>query len=207
MIKDKLKDLRQAAKVSTEKSSSNLWGIIAGNEEIIQEVSEKAKKSEDKVKIRIKQHIVIKDSLIIKKFDFIILYGETTKIRDLCFLSKEKGGAYIRIAPFYAENMENLLILIATDDIVKKFVNESKKLKIDLPIVLEDHTTGFIETDVTLSTKLPRFMKNVVDPLFNMTDVVLKTVLLSADSKEDVEKAKQIAKSTKSLLIPFEKVK
>jgi len=67
---------------------------------------------------------------------------------------------------------------------------------------MEDQTTGFIETDVYITNKLPQFIRNTIDPLFKMADVALSTVLISAEG-EKVPKMKELAKSNRIFLIEF----
>ena len=39
------------------------------------------------------------DSFVRKRFDFIMVYGDSNKIRDLSLICRDNGGAFIKIAP------------------------------------------------------------------------------------------------------------
>jgi hypothetical protein len=84
-------------------------------------------------------------------------------------------------------------------------VGDCEKSHVKLSFLLEDQTTGFIETDVYITNKLPGFIRNTIDPLFKMADVALSTVLLSAED-EHVPKIKELARSNKIFLIEFNKI-
>ena len=80
-----------------------------------------------------------------------------------------------------------------------------KKQGLKLSFLIEDKTTGFIETDVFITNKLPEFIRNTIDPLFKMADVALSTVLISAE-EETIPKIKEIAKVNKIFVIEFNKI-
>ena len=111
MIESKIKVLRKAAQVSTTQSSDNIWCVVAGNEEMVNNVAYSAISSKDRVKILFREHVDLKESFVRKKFDFIMVYGDTDKIRELSLICKENGGAYLKIAPYYVKNEPNLLLL------------------------------------------------------------------------------------------------
>lgn len=203
MIEDKIQVLRQAAKVSNEQSSDKLWCIAAGNEELVNDIAYAAISSKDKVKILFREYVILEESYVHKKFDFLILYGDSDKIREFSYICKENGGAYIQIAPFYVGNEPNLTLLVAPDDAIKKFVGDAERKSSQFSILLEDQTTGFIETDLKLSINLPNFLQNMLAPLFNMSDVVLSTILISIENKEDVGKIRKIAGDNNIFLIDF----
>jgi len=206
MIEDKIQVLRQAAKVSTEQSSDRLWCVTAGNEELVNKIAYAAIASKDKVKILFREHVTLEESYVQKKFDFIILFGDADKIREISNLCKENGGAYIQIAPFYVGNEPNLMLLVAPEDDVKKFIGDAERNGSNFSILLEDQTTGFIETDLQLSINLPNFLQDMVTPLFNMSDVVLSTVLISIENEDDVEKIKKLAKNNNVFIIDFKNI-
>lgn len=206
MIEDKIQVLRQAAKVSTEQSSDKLWCVIAGNEELVNSIAYAAIASKDRVKILFREHVVLKESYVHKKFDFIMLYGVSSKIKELSYICKDKGGAYIQIAPYYVTDEPNLMLLVAPDDAIKKFVGDVERVGSQFSILLEDQTTGFIETDLKVTMKLPSLVSDMIAPLFNMSDVVLSTVLISAEKEKDVKNIKEIAKSNKIFVIDFKDI-
>jgi len=206
MIEDKIQVLRQAAKVSNEQSSDQLWCVAAGNEELVNDIAYAAIASKDKVKILFREHIALKESYVHKKFDFIMLFGDADKIRELSYVCKENGGAYIQIAPFYVDNEPNLMLFVAPDDAIKKFVSEAERKSSQFSILLDDQTTGFIEADLQLSIKLPNFLQDILTPLFNMSDVVLSTILISTENEKDVEKVKKLAEDNNVFIIDFEDI-
>ncbi|HML05158.1 MAG TPA: hypothetical protein VK426_05250 [Methanobacterium sp.] len=205
MIENKIKTLRQAAKVSTVQDSDKIWCVIAGNEEMVNNVAYEAILNKDRVKILFREHITSRESFVTKKYDFIMLYGETSKIRDLSLISKESGGAYLKIAPYYVEDESNLMLVVGPEDNIKKFLGDVEKSTINASFLLEDKTTGFIESDVYIIQWMPNFVRNVADPLFKMADVALSTVLMSTD-EENIEKIKKIAKTNKIFAIRFKDI-
>ncbi len=205
MIESKIKVLRKAAQVSTTQSSDKIWCVIAGNEEMVNNVAYSAISSKERVKILFREHVNLKESFVRKKFDFIMLYGDTDKIRELSLICKENGGAYLKIAPYYVKNESNLLLLVAPDNAIKKFAGDAEKGQIPFSFILEDTTTGFIETDVYLTDHLPQIVRDIVDPLFKMSDVVLSTILLSVE-EENIQKIKEVAESNKVFVVEFNEI-
>lgn len=205
MIENKIKILRKAAEVSTVLDSDYIWCVIAGNEDMVNNVAYSAIMDKDRVKVLCREHVTTRESFVTKKFDFIMLHGETSKIRELSMICKENGGAYLKIAPYYVKNEANLLLTVGPENSIKKFVGDCEKNAVPLGFLIEDQTTGFIETDVYITNMLPRFVRNTIDPLFKMADVALSTVLLSAED-ENVSKVKELARSNKVFLIEFNKI-
>lgn len=205
MIENKIKTLRQAAKVSTMQDSDKIWCVIAGNEEMVNNVAYEAILNKDRVEILFREHVTSRESFVTKKFDFIMLFGDTSKIRDLSLISKENGGAYLKIAPYYIKEEPNLMLAVGPEDNVKKFLGDVEKSTVDASFLLEDKTTGFIESDVYITRWMPKFVRDVTDPLFKMADVALSTVLISAE-EEVIPKIKEIAKVNKIFVIEFNKI-
>jgi len=206
MIEDKIQVLRQAAKVSNEQSSDKLWCVIAGNIELVNNIAYEAIASKDRVKILFREHVSLKESYVYKKFDFIMIYGDSSKIRELSYICKDKGGAYIQIAPYYVKDEPNLMLLVAPDDAIKKFVGDVEIIGTKFSILLEDQTTGFIETDLKMNVWLPSLITNIIAPLFNMSDVVLSTALISTKKEKYMENIKKIARSNKIFVIDFKDI-
>lgn len=205
MIEDKIKTLRKAAKVSTMQDSDKIWCVIAGNEEMINTVAYESILDKERVNILFREHVTSRESFVTKKFDFIMLHGDTDKIRDLSLISKENGGAYLKIAPYYVEEESNLILVVGPEDNIKKFLGDVEKSTAQASFILEDKTTGFIESDVYITKWLPLFIRNITDPLFKMADVALSTVLISSDEK-NMEKIKEIADLNKIFVIRFKDV-
>jgi len=204
MIENKIKTLRKAAKVSTMQDADKLWCVIAGSEEMINNVAYEAILDKERVKLLCREHITIKESFITQKFDFLMLYGDENKIRDLSLISKEQGGAFLKIAPYYMKDEPNLLLIVGPDDNIKKLIGDSEKDRVEFSFLLEDKTTGFIETDVAMTNKMPSLIRKTFDPLFKMADVNLSTVLLSAKPKHK-ETIKELARKNKLFTIEFDK--
>ena len=120
-------------------------------------------------------------------------------------ICKDNGGAYLKIAPYYVKDEDNLLLTVGPENAIKKFVGDCEKSMVKLSFLIEDQTTGFIETDVYITNMLPGFIRNTIDPLFKMADVALSTVLISAED-ENVKKIKDLAKANKIFLIEFNKI-
>jgi hypothetical protein len=205
MIESKIKVLRKAAQVSTAQSSDKIWCVIAGNEEMVNNVAYAAISSNERVEILFREHVNLKESFVQKKFDFIMLYGDTNKVRELSLICKENGGAYLKIAPYYVNNEPNLVLLVAPDNAIKKFAGDAEKDHVKFSFILEDKTTGFIETDVFLTNKLPQIVKDIVNPLFKMTDVVLSTILIST-VEPDIEKIKKVANVNNVFVVEFKEI-
>ena len=206
MIED-IQALRQAARLTpdNENQDEKVWCIAAGNVNLIDDIAYKAIASKHSVKILFREHVILKDKRLNKKFDFIMLHGETSKIRELSMICKENGGAYLKIAPYYVKDEPNLMLTVGPDNSIKNFVGNCEKNNIKLSFLIEDQTTGFIETDVYITNMLPRFIRNTIDPLFKMADVALSTVLLSSEDQE-LPKIKELARSNKIFLIEFNKI-
>jgi hypothetical protein len=205
MIENKIKILRRAAKVSTELDSDEIWCVIAGNEEMVNNVAYAAIMDKDRVEVLCREHVTTKESFVTKKFDFIMLYGDINKIRDLSLICKENGGAYLKIAPYYVKNEPNLFLTVGPDNKIKKFVGDCEKEQMNLSFLIEDQTTGFIETDVYITDKLPAIVRNTIDPLFKMADVALSTLLISAP-EDQISKIKKTAKKNRLFVIDFNKI-
>jgi hypothetical protein len=205
MIEDKIKTLRKAAKVSTIQDSDKIWCVIAGNEDIINNVAYEAIIDKERVKILFREHVSTKESFVTQKFDFIMLYGDINKIREISMVSKEEGGAYLKIAPYYMLNEPNLLLAVGPETHIKKFMTDSEKKHLKLSFLLEDKTTGFIESDVYMTNKMPSFIRKTIDPLFKMADVALSTVLISTE-KDYVNQIKEVAKLNKLFAIEFDEI-
>lgn len=204
MIENKIKTLRKAAKVSTMQDADKIWCVIAGSEEMVNNVSYEAILDKERVTILCREHITSKESFVTQKFDFLMLYGDENKIRDLSLICKEEGGAYLKIAPYYTKNESNLILLVGMDNHVKKFMGDGEKRNLNFKFLLEDQTTGFIETDVSLTNKMPSLIKKTFNPLFKVADVALSTVLISADDK-DIEGIKLLSRRNKLFFIEFNK--
>ena len=208
MIEDNIRVLRQAAKVS---SSSNYkiektWCVIAGNADLVDDMAYKAIASNHSVKILFREHVILNEGKIDKKFDFIMLYGNSIIIDEFKSLAEKSGGAYVRISRKYLADEPNLMVLVAPDDAIRDSVSVIEKSKIPFAILQESQTTGFIDVDFNKDVKLPNFIKNALKPFYNANEVVLSTIIISVDKNEDIEKVQSIATSNRIFVIDFKDI-
>ena len=208
MIEDNIRVLRQAAKVS---SSSNYkiektWCVIAGNADLVDDMAYKAIASNHSVKILFREHVILNEGKIDKKFDFIMLYGNSIIIDEFKSLADQAGGAYVRISRKYLSEEPNLMVLVAPDDAIRDSVSVIEKSKIPFAILQESQTTGFIDVDFNKDVKLPNFIKSALKPFYNANEVVLSTIIISVDKNEDIEKVQSIATSNRIFVIDFKDI-
>ena len=208
MIEDNIRVLRQAAKVSSESGYKieKTWCVIAGNTELVDEMAYRAIASHHSVKILFREHVILNDGNLDKKFDFIMLYGNSILIDDFKRISREYGGAYVRISRRYLTEEPNLMVFVAPYDIIKDTVSVIEKSKLPFAILQESQTTGFIDIDFSNQVKLPNFIKSALKPFYNVSDVVLSTLLISVDNEEDVGKVQSIATSNRIFVIDFKDI-
>ena len=208
MIEDNIRVLRQAAKVSSESGYKieKTWCVIAGNTELVDEMAYKAIASHNSVKILFREHVILNDGNLDKKFDFIMLYGNSILIDDFKRISREYGGAYVRISRRYLTEEPNLMVFVAPYDIIKDTVSVIEKSKIPFAILQESQTTGFIDIDFSNQVKLPNFIKSALKPFYNVSDVVLSTLLISVGNEEDIGKVQSIATSNRIFVIDFKDI-
>ena len=208
MIEDNIRVLRQAAKVSSESGYKieKTWCVIAGNTELVDEMAYKAIASHNSVKILFREHVILNDGNLDKKFDFIMLYGNSILIDDFKRISREYGGAYVRISRRYLTEEPNLMVFVAPYDIIKDTVSVIEKSKIPFAILQESQTTSFIDIDFSNQVKLPNFIKSALKPFYNVSDVVLSTLLISVGNEEDIGKVQSIATSNRIFVIDFKDI-
>jgi len=206
MIEENIQVLRQAAKISQDTPREKLWCVIAGNDELVDDIAYRAIASKHNVKILFREHVILKEDRFSKKFDFIMLNGLARNISKLKEVCKKNGGAFIQITPKIIKNEPNLMVFVAPDDIIRESVNNIEKNNIDIVILLEDQTTGFIEADLNVGISLPNFVKSALKPFHNISDVVLSIILVSVENKEDVEKVQSIATRNKIFVIDFKDI-
>ena len=205
MIEDNIRILRQAAVISSSKGNQveKAWCVIAGNEELIDDVAYKAIASNHNIKILFREHVILKEGNIDKKFDFIMLHGNSLSLNDFERHVESAGGAYVRVSAQYLAKEPNLMVLVAPDDVIRDVVSVKKKKKKSFAILQESQTTNFIEIDISNEVKLPNFIKSVLKPFYNANEVVLSTILISVEKEADVSKVQSIATSNKVFVIDF----
>ena len=205
MIEDNIRMLRQAARVSSNEDYKiqKDWCVIAGNVDLVDDMAYKAIASNHKVKILFREHVILNEGKFDKKFDFIMLYGNTFKLNDFKNESKQRGGAYIQVSRKYLTKEPNLMVLVAPDNVIRDIVSAIEKSKISFAILQESQTTGFIDIDLNNEVKLPNFVKSFLKPFYNANEVVLSTILISVEKENHVNKVQSIATSNRVFVIDF----
>lgn len=195
MIEDRIKILRRAAQVSSRENNENVWCIIAGNEKLIDDLAYNAITAKDRVQILFRESIKILDKYTAKRFDCLMLKGESLKISELRNRCNENGGASIEITPVHIQTVPNLLVLMGDEESMKRFSGETERQNSKINILAEDHTSSFIKAELNTKIKVPSFLRNTITPLFDMTDIVLSVILVSVINEEDIEKVKLISQN------------
>ena len=208
MIEDNIRVLRQAAKVSSNGDAQieKTWCVIAGNTDIVDEIAYKAIASHHSVKILFREHVILSDGKLDKKFDFIMLYGNSISIDSFKNHTQQCGGAYVRVSRNYLSEEPNLMVFVAPDDVIKNAVATIEKSGIQFAILQESQTTSVIDIDLSKDVKLPNFIKNTLKPFYNANEVVLSTILISVDKSQDINKVQSIATSNKIFVIDFKDI-
>ncbi|MBR1611036.1 MAG: hypothetical protein IJ672_06085 [Methanobrevibacter sp.] len=208
MIEDNIRVLRQAARVSAngKQSIEKTWCVIAGNVDLVDEMAYKAIASNHTVKILFREHVILKDGKLDKKFDFIMLYGNSIVIDGFRNDVRQRGGAYVQISRGLLSEESNLMVFVAPDDVIRNTVSKIEKSKIPFAILKESQTTSFIDIDLSNEVKLPNFIKTALKPFYNANEVVLSTILISVDRENDVGKIQSIATSNRIFVIDFKDI-
>ena len=208
MIEDNIRVLRQAARITTDSNYKieKSWGIIAGNAELIDGMAYKAIASNHNVKILFREHVILKEGKLDKKFDFIMIYGNSIFMNDFNNETKKRGGAFISISRSFVVEEPNLMAFIAPDDVIRNAVSIIEKSRIPFAILQESQTTSFINIDLNNEVKLPNFIKSALKPFYNANEVVLSTILISVDDDKFVKRAQSIATSNKIFVIDFKDI-
>ena len=209
MIEDNIRVLRQAAKISSSGDAPKIertWCVIAGNADLVDEIAYMAIAAKYSVKILFREHVILRDGNLDKKFDFIMLYGNIANIIAFKHDTEEWGGAYVQILRSHIDKEPNLMVLVAPDDVIRDTVSTIEKSRIPLMILQESQTTGVIDVDLNNSVKLPRFVKSALKPFYNANDVVLSTILISVEKDEDINKVQSIATSNRVFVIDFKDI-
>lgn len=192
MIEDNIRVLRQAAMVSSDGKPKieKAWCVIAGNVDVVDEMAYKAIASNHNVKILFREHVILKEGKLDKKFDFIMLYGNALVLNDFRNATQKRGGAFIQITRDYLTKEPNMMVLVAPDDVIKDTVSLIEKSKISFAILKESQTTSFIDIDINNEVKLPNFIKSALKPFYNANEIVLSAILISVEKMVMLEKFK-----------------
>ena len=208
MIEDNIRILRQAARVSSgeDYKIEKAWCVIAGNEHLVDDMAYKAIASNHNVKILFREHVILNEGKIDKKFDFIMLYGNALSLNEFQRETKQRGGAYIHISRTHVSDEPNLMVFVAPDNVIRDVVSAVEKSRISFAILQESQTTGFIDIDFSKEVKLPNFIKNALKPFYNANEVVLSAILLSVEKEAAINKVQSIATSNRIFVIDFRDV-
>ena len=208
MIEDNIRVLRQAARITSDKDYKieKSWCVIAGNAELIDEMAYKAIASNHAVKILFREHVILKEGKLDKKYDFIMLYGNSIIINDFKRETKSRGGAFIDIPRKYVLEEPNLMAFVAPDDVIRNVISIIEKSKIPFAILQESQTTGFIDIGLSNEVRLPNFIKSALKPFYNANEIVLSTILISVDKDVHVGNVQSVATSNKIFVIDFKDI-
>lgn len=208
MIEDNIRVLRQAAKITSNNDYEieKSWCLIAGNTDLVDKIVYKAIASNHKVKILFREHVMLNEGKLDKKFDFIMIYGNSIYIDEFKKIANQYGGAYIRILRKHLTEEPNLMVFVAPDDVIKKTVSVIERSKVSFAILQDSQTTAFIDVDLSNDVKLPNFVKSALKPFYNANEVVLSTILISVDKEEEIKKVQSIATSNRIFVIDFKDI-
>jgi hypothetical protein len=125
MIEDNIRILRQAARISSggDYKVEKSWCVIAGNVDLVDNMAYKAIASNYNVKILFREHVILNEGKIDKKFDFIMLYGNTLSLNEFKNETKKRGGAYIQVSRKDIADDPNMMVLVAPDDVIRDVVS------------------------------------------------------------------------------------
>ena len=197
--------LRRAAKVSSRENNEHVWCVIAGNEKLVDDIAYSAITAKDRVQILFRESIKILDKYTSKRFDCLMLKGETLKISELRNRCNEKGGASVEITNVHINEMPNLLVIVGPEESMKSFNGETNRQNTKINILAEDHTSSFIKAELNTRFKLPSFLRSTVTPILDMSDVVLSAILVSVVDEDDIEHVKEISQSNSLFGIDLKK--
>ena len=205
MIEDRIQILRRAAKVSARENGEHVWCVIAGNGKLVDDIAYDAITAKDRVQILFRESIKILDKYTSKRFDCIMLKGETLKISGLRNRCNEKGGASVEITNVHIQKVPNLLVIVGPEEYMKSFNGETDRQNTKINILAEDHTSSFIKAELNTRIKFPSFLRNTITPILDMSDVVLSAILVSVIDEENIERVKEISQNNSLFGIDLKK--
>ena len=171
MIEDRIQILRRAARISSRENNEKVWCVIAGNDRLLDDIAYNAITAKDRAKILFRETITLEEKRTLKKYDCIMIKGEELKIRELTNYSNERGGASVQFTTELLKEKPNLLILIGLEEQVIHFTGDCNRAKLSIDYLLEDHTTGFIKTEIKSGFRIPSFLKTTFTPILDVTKV------------------------------------
>ena len=167
MIEDRIQILRRAARISSRENNEKVWCVIAGNDRLLDDIAYNAITAKDRAKILFRETITLEEKRTLKKYDCIMIKGEELKIRELTNYSNERGGASVQFTTELLKEKPNLLILIGLEEQVIHFTGDCNRAKLSIDYLLEDHTTGFIKTEIKSGFRIPSFLKTTFTPILD----------------------------------------
>lgn len=208
MIEDNIRMLRQAAMRTSDENYKieKSWGVLAGNAELIDEMAYRAIASNHSIKILFREHVILNEGNLDKKFDFIMIHGNSILVNEFKRECNNRGGAAVSVPRVILADEPNLMVFVAPDDVIRDVVSKLEKSKISIAILQESQTTSFIDIDLNNEVKLPNFIKSALKPFYNANEVVLSVILLSVENDSFVGKVQSIATSNKIFVIDFKDI-
>ncbi len=208
MIEDNIRVLRQAARISSDGNYKveKAWCVIAGDADLVDDVAYKAIASNHKIKILFREHVVLNEGKLDKKFDFIMLHANALSFNDYRNAVTKRGGAYVQVSMDALLAESNVMVFVAPDDVIRETVSVIEKSRISFAILEESQTTRFIDIEFNNEVKLPNFIKSLLKPFYNANEVVLSAVLISVENEKDVNKVQSIATSNRIFVIDFKDI-
>ena len=208
MIEDNIRVLRQAARLTTDSSYEveKTWCVIAGNVDLVDEMAYKAILSNANIRILFREHVILKDGNLDKKFDFLMLYGNSLIIKDFKNATEQCGGAYVQMSRKNLADEPNVMVFVGPDDVIKQVLSAVEKSKIRFTILQKSQTTSFIDVDLNNEVRLPNFIKSALKPFYNANEVVLTSLVISVKNDNAVGKVQSIATSNKIFVIDFKDI-
>ncbi len=208
MIEDNIRVLRQAARVSSDSNYKveKAWCVIAGDADLVDDIAYKAIASNHKIRILFREHVILNDGKLDKKFDFIMLHANALGLNDYKNAVTKKGGAYVQVSMNALSAEPNIMVFVAPDDVIRETVSVIEKSKISFAILQESQTTRFIDIEFNNEVKLPNFIKSMLKPFYNANEVVLSAVLISVEKEMDINRVQSIATSNRIFVIDFKDI-
>ena len=209
MIEDNIRVLRQAAVISSSGDKPSIekkWCVIAGNVNLIDDMAYKAIASGNAVKILFREHVILRDGKLDKKFDFLMLRGNYASILDFEHSVKAQGGAFVQVSSGSLPKNPNLMVFVAPDDVIRSTISTLEKSRVHLSVLELSQTTRFIDVDINNSVRLPNFIKSALKPFYNANEVVLSAMVISVEKDEDISKVQSIATSNRIFVIDFKDI-
>lgn len=204
MIEEKIQVLRQAAKF-TSQEDENIWCVIAAHYDFVDEIAYHAISSNGRVEILFREHVILNEGRLNKKFDFIMLKGLSSVIRYYKLLSTQNGASFIQVTPSYIKEKPNLMVLVAPDNIIRKCIALLGEFKTDMSILMESQSSRSVEVEVNPSSVIPEFMRTKLNSLVNVSDIAILTLLISVED-EDVDKVQSVVTSNRIFVIDFKDI-